>query len=128
MGRHRDRTEGQVLYADQSGTQTAHNRRRELGSALTGDREGEKSGLRKVPMEWINLAASRLRALFHRERILQDTEAELRSHIELEMESNIKCGMRPEEARAAALSSFGNLGRACDLAHEIRGAGWMDEI
>jgi predicted permease len=79
-------------------------------------------------MEWINLAASRLRALFLRERILQDTEAELRSHIELEMESNINCGMRPEEARAAALSSFGNLGRACDLAHEIRGAGWMDEI
>ena len=60
-------------------------------------------------MEWFNILRARLRALFRRESVLQDIEEELRIHVEMETETNIKRGMPPDEARAAALKSFGDL-------------------
>jgi hypothetical protein len=57
-------------------------------------------------MEWFNILMARLRALFRRESVLRDIEEELRVHIEMETETNIKRGMSPDEARAADLSRF----------------------
>ena len=79
-------------------------------------------------MRWLNLLIARCRALAGRESVARDIEDELRSHIEMETQTNIERGMRPDEARAAALRSFGNLGRIGDLAHEIRGGGSMDAL
>ena len=59
-------------------------------------------------MEWFNILRARLRALFRRESVLRDIEEELRIHVEMETETNIKRGMAPDDARAAALKSFGN--------------------
>jgi putative ABC transport system permease protein len=53
-------------------------------------------------MEWFNILRARLRALFLRESVLRDIEEELRVHVEIETEMNIKRGMAPDEARAAA--------------------------
>ncbi|HEU0173781.1 MAG TPA: hypothetical protein VFV58_05915 [Blastocatellia bacterium] len=41
-------------------------------------------------MEWFNILMARLRALFRRESVLQDIEEELRIHVEIETETNIK--------------------------------------
>src|SRR5262245_14576265 len=79
-------------------------------------------------MEWFNILMARLRALFQRESVLRDIGEELRIHVELETETNIKRGMPPDEARAAALKSFGNLGRNTELGYEIRGGGWLETI
>jgi macrolide transport system ATP-binding/permease protein len=79
-------------------------------------------------MNRLNIIIARLRALFWRERVLQDTEEELRIHLEMEAEANIERGMQPSEAQTAARVSFGNRGRINDLAHEIRGGGWMDAL
>jgi putative ABC transport system permease protein len=57
---------------------------------------------------------------------LRDIEEELRIHIEIETEINIKRGMPPDEARAVALKSFGNLGRNTELGYDIRGGGWLE--
>jgi hypothetical protein len=66
-------------------------------------------------MESFNILRARLRALFRRESVLRDIEEELRVHVEMETETNIKRGMAPDEARAAALKSFGALVRMnCD--------------
>jgi predicted permease len=79
-------------------------------------------------MEWFNILRARLRALFRRESVLQDIEEELRVHVEMETEMNIRRGMPPDEARAAALKSFGNLGRNTELGYDIRGGGWLETL
>jgi predicted permease len=79
-------------------------------------------------MEWFNILRARLRALFRRESVLHDIEEELRIHVEMETETNIKRGMPPEEARAAALKSFGALSRKTELGYDIRGGGWMETL
>src|SRR5215475_11583259 len=79
-------------------------------------------------MEWFNILMARLRALFRRESVLQDIEEELRVHVEMETETNIKRGMPPDEARAAALKSFGALGRHTERGYDIRGAGWLETL
>src|SRR5215813_4036327 len=79
-------------------------------------------------MEWFNILKSRLRALFRRESILQDIEEELRVHVEMETETNIERGAPPDEARAAALKSFGNSVRNTELGYDIRGGGWLETL
>jgi hypothetical protein len=47
-------------------------------------------------MEWFSILMARLRVLFRRESVLRDIEEELRVHIEMETETNIKRGMAPD--------------------------------
>lgn len=79
-------------------------------------------------MTWFTVLVARLRCLLRRESVLEDIDEEFRSHIELATEDNIARGMRPREARRAALASFGNVGRAQDRAYDVRGAGWLDTV
>jgi predicted permease len=50
----------------------------------------------------------RITNLFHRSKLDQEIEAELRTHIEMRTADNIAAGMSPEEARRDALLRFGN--------------------
>jgi predicted permease len=79
-------------------------------------------------MEWFNILTARIRALFQRESILQDIEEELEIHVEMATEENLKRGLPPEEARAAALKSFGNLGRSTARGYDVRGGGWLESL
>ena len=79
-------------------------------------------------MKWFNILRARLRALFRRESVLRDIEEELRVHVEMETETNIKRGMAPDEARAAALKSFGNVGRNTERGYDIRGGSWLETL
>ena len=79
-------------------------------------------------MEWFNILGARLRALFRRESVLLELEEEVRIHIEMETETNIKRGMPPDEARAAALKSFGNPVRSTERGYEICGGGWLEAL
>src|SRR5262245_420 len=79
-------------------------------------------------MEWFNILIARLRALFRRESILQDIDEELRTHIELATEENLKRGLPPDEAQAAALKSFGSPSRNTELGYDIRGGGWLETL
>src|SRR4030095_3602355 len=79
-------------------------------------------------MKWINVFRARLRALFGRERILQDIDEELRIHVEMATEDNLKRGMEPDEARTAALKSFGDLSRNRERGYDVRGGGWLEDV
>jgi predicted permease len=79
-------------------------------------------------MKWLNILKDRLRALFQRESVLRDIEEEFRVHVEMETETNIELGMPPDEARAAALKSFGNLGRKAELGYDVRGGVWLETL
>src|ERR1044071_5627620 len=79
-------------------------------------------------MKWLNILSDRLRALTGREAVIRDIDEELRLHIELETESNVRRGMSHSEARRAALLSFGNFDRVRDAAYGVRGGGLMETI
>jgi putative ABC transport system permease protein len=79
-------------------------------------------------MRWFNIFLARLRALLGREAVIRDIDEEMRLHVELETEANIERGMPPDEARRAALKSFGNLGSIKDSAYEVRGGGMIETL
>jgi hypothetical protein len=81
---------------------------RQLSSAHPGHCESQKSSLRRLMMGWFNILMARLRALYRRESVSRDIEEELRVHVEMVTETNIKRGMPPDGARADALKSFGS--------------------
>ncbi|HEV2860613.1 MAG TPA: ABC transporter permease [Pyrinomonadaceae bacterium] len=73
----------------------------------------------------------RWRALRHEDEADGELEEELRYHLEREAEQNVRAGMSPEEARAAALKAFGGLEQARERCREARGVRmiqdlWMD--
>src|SRR5262245_18869283 len=96
--------------------------------ARPGHCESQKSSLRRLMMEWFSILMARLRVLFRRESVLRDIEEELRVHIEMETETNIKRGMAPDEARVRALKSFGDVCRNTELGYDIRGGGWLETL
>jgi putative ABC transport system permease protein len=79
-------------------------------------------------MKRLGILTDRLRVLVRRDAVIEDIDEEMRFHVEMETQTNIERGMRPEEARAAALRSFGNPGRMKDLAYEIRGGRFLDRF
>lgn len=79
-------------------------------------------------MRWWGVVVTRLRGLVRREAIIRDIDEELRLHVELEAEEHINRGMEPDEARRAAVRSFGDVGRIKDLAYEVRGGGVLETL
>lgn len=62
-------------------------------------------------MESLRESWSRLRSWLGREAMEREMDEEMRFHIEQQMEKNVRAGMPPEEARRAALLSFGGMER-----------------
>ena len=62
---------------------------------------------------------ARLFKLFDRRNIEREVENELRFHLELLTEENLRQGMTPEEAEEQALKRFGNVGRIKNQCVEI---------
>ena len=61
----------------------------------------------------------------HRRRRLED---EMQEHIDLEAQENIEAGMRPAEARQAAIRRFGNMVIAGDQSREAWGWLWPERL
>jgi putative ABC transport system permease protein len=53
--------------------------------------------------------AARLRSLITNSRLERELDDEVRFHLDMQTEDNLKAGMSPEDARYAALRSFGGL-------------------
>jgi putative ABC transport system permease protein len=51
----------------------------------------------------------RLQSLFHRGRVEQELDEELRDHLERQIEFHRAAGLSPSDARRAALYEFGNV-------------------
>ena len=61
-------------------------------------------------------------------RLLNDLDQEIREHIELATQENIDRGMKPQEARYAALRKFGNVTRAKEDAREVWSMVWLEQL
>jgi predicted permease len=68
-----------------------------------------------------------VRTLLGRRRAERDLEDELRLHLELETERNVRAGMTPAEARRRALLAFGAGERFREEARAARGTRWLEE-
>ncbi|HEY0729656.1 MAG TPA: ABC transporter permease, partial [Pyrinomonadaceae bacterium] len=79
-------------------------------------------------MKWFNILRDRLRALRQRDTVINDIDREMRSHLDLQTEANIRAGMSPAEARVQALRSFGKVDRAVDAAYDVKGGGVFETV
>jgi len=70
----------------------------------------------------------RLRALFRKAEVERELDEELRFHLEKETEQNLARGMSPEEARRAALVSFGGVERVKEESRDVRGFRLFEEL
>jgi len=67
-----------------------------------------------------------LRSLFARRRASAELDAELRFHVEQQTRDNLATGMRPEDARSAALRAFGNNALLRDQTRATWTWSWLD--
>jgi putative ABC transport system permease protein len=79
-------------------------------------------------MKWFRILRDRLRAMKQREEVINDIDREMRAHVELQVEANIRAGMSPTEAREKAMRSFGNVNRAVDAAYDVKGGGLFETL
>jgi putative ABC transport system permease protein len=79
-------------------------------------------------MAMLNKLRLRLRALFFKSKMEDDLQAELQFHLEREIEENIIRGMTPEEARYAAIRSFGGVERVREESRDVRGIRLLEEL
>ena len=79
-------------------------------------------------MRQISEVRERLRGLFFRAREDAEMEEELRFHLEMETEKNLRAGMRPEEARRQARIAFGGTDKHKEGVRDARGFGWIPGV
>jgi len=72
-------------------------------------------------MEQLRILSARFMALFHKRRLEEGLEDELRSHLEMAVELNLRNGMSPEQARREASLSFGGVAQTKEIYREQRG-------
>ena len=76
----------------------------------------------------LNRLKLRLRGLFRKAAMERELDEELRFHLEKETEQNLARGMSPEEARYAALRSFGGVERVKEGSRDVRGVRFVEEL
>jgi len=79
-------------------------------------------------MRLLTILKLRLLTLLKSRRLDRELEEELRYHIDLEVERNVKAGMSPREARRAAMQSFGGASRIQEECRDERRAAWFTGI
>lgn len=76
-------------------------------------------------MTWLKTILSRFLAMFHKPKLEEDLEEELRFHLEMETRENLRRGMSPEEARYAARRKFGGVEQTKEAWRDQR---WLPQV
>ncbi len=79
-------------------------------------------------MTWLRVFSARVRAMLDARRLDRELEEELRSHIEMETEANVRRGMSPAQARRQALLEFGGVAQTAELYREGRTIAWIEAL
>jgi len=79
-------------------------------------------------MDWIRTLFSRVKALVSRRVRDAELDEELRAHIDLSTEENLRKGMKPGEARTAALRAFGGVTQTREQYRIERGLPRTEEV
>ncbi|HKM55515.1 MAG TPA: ABC transporter permease [Isosphaeraceae bacterium] len=79
-------------------------------------------------MSRIRVLASRLAGLFKKHRLDEEVDEELRAHLEMLAEENVRKGMSPDEARYAARREFGGVEQTKEAYRDRRGWPMLDAL
>src|SRR5918997_6455092 len=79
-------------------------------------------------MAWWKVLRDRLRALRDSDAVHGEIDEEMRFHLEMRTEENVRRGMSPEEARREAERRFGPLARIKEMGYEVRGGGMLETL
>ena len=79
-------------------------------------------------MAWYHEIGATLRALLRRDQQEREMAEELRTHIEMERQYNMRKGLSPDESAARARRAFGGVERYKDDVRDERGSRWFDEL
>jgi putative ABC transport system permease protein len=71
---------------------------------------------------------ARVRALTHARSADRELSEEIRFHIELETEKNVRGGMPADEARRLAIAHFGGVQRVREEHHDVRRLQWIEDF
>jgi len=77
-------------------------------------------------MNWWHKIQRGFRALFRKEQLDHEMDEEMRFHLEMRTRQNLEAGMEPEEARYAALRSFGGMEQVKEVCRDLRGVAWIE--
>src|SRR5579872_3582107 len=77
-------------------------------------------------MRWMERCRLRLRSLFHRERVEAELSAELRFHLDQQIEENVAAGMTRQEARHAAVRTIGAMASIEEECRDMRRTAWIE--
>jgi macrolide transport system ATP-binding/permease protein len=79
-------------------------------------------------MDFIRTLLSRCAALFGKQKLDAELDEELRTHLDLAIEENIRRGMSSEQARQAALCEFGGLTQIKETYRNQRGLPFLEVL
>ena len=79
-------------------------------------------------MRFLEILRLRLRSIIFRDSLDADARAELREHLERQIEMHIASGMTPDEARRAAAVDVGGIAQLEEACRDARGLGWWDAL
>ncbi|MGH7617826.1 MAG: permease prefix domain 1-containing protein, partial [Gemmatimonadaceae bacterium] len=71
---------------------------------------------------------ARLHALVRRGAADRELSEEIRFHLDLETEKNVRLGLAPDEARRLALSHFGGIQRVREEHRDVRRLQWIEDL
>ena len=71
-------------------------------------------------MAWWKALRDRIRALRDSDAVHREIDEEMRFHLDMRAEENVRRGMSPEDARREAERRFGRLTRIKEMGYEVR--------
>ena len=77
---------------------------------------------------WFRIIPLRLRSLFRRRAVERELDEELQYHIEQQTAENVRQGMPPHLARAAAVRALGGIEFRKEQVRDTRGTRWLEEL
>src|SRR4051812_40310510 len=104
-------------------------RRRHSGGSTSRPWSSFSTSRRRATlMSWYSGIRARLRAVADPRRADDDLRDEIRHHLELETEANIKAGMSGEEARRLAVARFGGVESVREQHRDVRRPSWLADF
>ena len=79
-------------------------------------------------MAWWNAFRDRIRALRDSDAVHREIDEEMRFHLDMRAEENVRRGMSPDDARREAERRFGRLTQIKEMGYEVRGGGFVETL
>ncbi len=79
-------------------------------------------------MAWWKAFRDRIRALRDSDAVHREIDEEMRFHLDMRAEENVRRGMSPEDAKREAERRFGRLTRIKEMGYDVRGGGFVETL